>query len=306
MEVQKRIPDLPVSPETIRAISSLSPARSLGALLLEWLIIIASIELHLHYHNPLVFFFVWLMIGSRMYGLYSLLHDGMHYLLHPNRKVNDWICRLFIAWPLFLSLERVRNAHMAHHKYLKTDGDPESVHLNYEEFHFPKTRTSLALIFLKDLTGINFVYYRLKKVVNFLSGKTQPSKYPNFDPRAIIFYVSILALFVYMNWEVKFLIYWVVPYATLYQALNRLRLSTEHFHIPANKLFQTRTVNLNIVERFFFSPHNLGFHAEHHLYPAVPFYRLRSLHRMLVETRQFNENVIVDRSYFSVLKNYLK
>jgi fatty acid desaturase len=37
-----------------------------------------------------------------------------------------------------------------------------------------------------------------------------------------------------------------------------------------------------MLQRFFLFPHHVGYHIEHHLYPAVPHYHLPALHAALM------------------------
>jgi fatty acid desaturase len=301
--------------QDIRMLSKVSYWRGFFAVLSEWLIISAAVWFSLRFNNVPAYLVAWLIIGTRMYALYSLLHDGIHYLLFPNKQVNDWICKRFLSWPLFISFSRIRKFHLAHHQYLKTPDDPEAVHLQYKEFQFPLSATGVAFTFLKDITGINFVFYKSSKILRSLSsGFTRQGNakeklsgaLAQFDWDMAIFYVVLVAYLIYWHLVWPFVLYWIIPYITIYQVLNRIRLSTEHFHLPEEKLFQTRTVKLNLFERFVFSPHNLGYHTEHHLYPSVPFYRLPALHKKLMNAASYRDNIVVSKSYFQVIKEYVK
>jgi fatty acid desaturase len=299
----------------IRALSKVSNWMGIVTILWEWLLISGAIYLSVRFNSILVYLVAWLIIGTRMYALYSLLHDGIHYLISPKKQVNDWICRLFLSWPLFTSLNKIRKFHQAHHQYLKTPGDPEAIHLQYKEFQFPAPVSGVVFTFLKDITGFNFIFYKCRKIVRSISSsfstsantEGNPAKSTNhFEWGMIVYYTVIVIALFYSGKEIQFILYWLLPYITIYQLLNRLRLSTEHFHLPEDKLFQTRTVILNLPERFIFSPHNLGYHAEHHLYPSVPFYRLPALHKKLMSQISFRNNVVVSKSYFQVIKEYVK
>jgi len=133
-------------------------------------------------------------------------------------------------------------------------------------------------------------------------GNLKDNKYP--VPQ-LIFYGMIISFILYMGWGGAFFLYWTIPYITIYQALNRLRLSTEHFHLDERSAYHTRTMNLTLLERFFLSPHNLGFHTEHHIYPSVPFYRLQIVHRALMDNEEYRKHAIIDRSYTEVIKKYI-
>jgi fatty acid desaturase len=70
---------------------------------------------------------------------------------------------------------------------------------------------------------------------------------------------------------------------TVLQAILRLRAICDHrvvtdFSAP---LSAARTNLAGPLSRFLLFPHDVNYHVEHHLYPAVPHYRLRALHRAL-------------------------
>ena len=73
---------------------------------------------------------------------------------------------------------------------------------------------------------------------------------------------------------------WAVP-ALLGQPFLRLYLLAEHTGCPhvANMLENTRTTFTNRPVRFI--AWNMPYHAEHHVYPAVPFHRLPAFHAIL-------------------------
>ena len=78
------------------------------------------------------------------------------------------------------------------------------------------------------------------------------------------------------------LLYWALP-AILGQPFLRTYLLTEHTGCPeCSDMFRnTRTTLSNAVVRFLMW--NMPYHTEHHAFPAVPFHRLPSLHRRIVD-----------------------
>ncbi|GIV35083.1 MAG: fatty acid desaturase [Chitinophagales bacterium] len=287
--------------DAVRELAKLSPLRSMAAIALEWALLTGAIALHRQFPHPVVYAFAFVLIGTRMYALYSLMHDGMHYLLLKNKFFNDLCTRLFLAWPLFLSLSRTREAHLRHHLHLKTADDPEMAHLQYDEFKFPKTRRQWLAIWMMDLTGINFLRYFIAKKIRaarkVLSGRSVPGIMPKpvsyHQALKLVYYTVLAAVLMWTNTFMAFVLYWLLPYMTLYQLLNRIRLSTEHFHIASEEVYQTRTVKSGWIERALIFPHNINYHAEHHLFPYVPFYRLPALHRLLQQHSAVSRRIYV-------------
>jgi fatty acid desaturase len=76
--------------------------------------------------------------------------------------------------------------------------------------------------------------------------------------------------------------YWLVP-ALLGQPFLRLLLIVEHTGCSqdANGLTNTRTTLASWPVRFLMW--NMPYHAEHHLYPSIPFFQLPQAHRELRE-----------------------
>ncbi len=82
---------------------------------------------------------------------------------------------------------------------------------------------------------------------------------------------------------------WLVPLLTVLQPILRLRAICEHgaVHDFSSPLTAARTNRggglANALGRALLFPHHVNYHLEHHLYPAVPHYRLPRLHRLLAD-----------------------
>ncbi|MCZ6658402.1 MAG: fatty acid desaturase [Gammaproteobacteria bacterium] len=75
---------------------------------------------------------------------------------------------------------------------------------------------------------------------------------------------------------------WVLPIVTFYTGFNSIRSMLEHAHTDdsSDRHFSFRS---NPLERFFLAPWNMNFHAEHHLYMAIPYHQLPALRQYLGE-----------------------
>jgi fatty acid desaturase len=292
-----------LNPKEYKALTVLAPWKSMLAIIAEWTLIIAAIALHRHFPVWYVYFPVWLIISTRLYAMYSLLHDAIHFSISRSKWLNDVVGQLFLGVPLFISLKEMRKVHLAHHKYLQTAKDPEMKHLQYDEFQFPKTRFQLFKLGLFDLTGLNFLYYKLQYIVQLLL-------HLNRKNSTGLFRLLMMAAAVFAAYQAGILsgllLYWIIPYATLYQLLNRIRLSTEHFNLHPQNHYKTRSVISSLPEKLFLSPYNLGYHLEHHLFPGVPFYNLPELHEQLSRQPQYSSDVVMQKSYLYVLKDLIK
>jgi fatty acid desaturase len=76
---------------------------------------------------------------------------------------------------------------------------------------------------------------------------------------------------------------WLLPALTLLQVMGRVRAIMEHAGYLAGKdqRLNARTIVRPSWQTFFFGPHAVHFHIEHHENVRVPFYRLSGVHRAM-------------------------
>ena len=99
--------------------------------------------------------------------------------------------------------------------------------------------------------------------------------------RAMSLFVAGLAIAsaIVFGWRTPFL-YWIVP-QLIGQPFLRAYLITEHTGctLDRNGLTNTRTTRTNGLVRLLMW--DMPYHAEHHLYPSIPFHRLADAHRQI-------------------------
>lgn len=286
--------------------------KGIGLLILDWLVIGVAIAGCSLYFNPLTYVFAWLIIGGRMMGLWTLLHDGHHHMLLPNRKLNRALTQLFIAWPLFRSLEEYDRSHGDHHRYLGSEKDPNVQMLRYNEFQFPMSKSKFSRILILDLLGVNFIrYFLLKRIVFPVQrmnqgesnlGEEIKATYEGFSLSKTIYWVSILAALSYLGLIQEFILYWVIPSITWFSMMFRLTTISDHCFTEQVPTHRTRSVLVNWFERSFMVPHNLNYHIEHHTYGGVPCYNLGALHDHLMTHEWFRSNAEIVTGYREVFK----
>ena len=69
---------------------------------------------------------------------------------------------------------------------------------------------------------------------------------------------------------------------------------------------RTRTTLPSLLERMFVAPLHINYHLELHLYPSVPFFRLRALHAALMRDDHFRSTAHVTRTYLGVLRECVR
>ncbi len=96
--------------------------------------------------------------------------------------------------------------------------------------------------------------------------------------------VQALLLMCFNDWRVN-LLWFLLPFTG--QIFNRLLAQSQHIGLSSLKsegpLKHSRSLRLPWLIEFLYA--GMNFHAEHHLAPGVPYYRLKELHAILIEKR---------------------
>ena len=232
---------------------------------------------------PLTIPLMAMVIGNRQLGLFILMHDAAHGLLHANRTVNDRLARWFCGYELNI----YRPYHLQHHRFVQQTGDPDLVLSS----PFPVTRDSLCRKIIRDLTGQTFLKQRFGGVVAKLKAR-QPGESAFALVAAELkqqraFYLTnaagLLAFSAAGLWW-AWVLMWLLPMATWLPLVSRLRNIAEHALIEQNgtdPLRHARTTHANLLERLFIAPYWVNYHGEHHMFTQIPCWNLRRAHRLL-------------------------
>ena len=300
-----------VDSEIIKHLSILKPWRSILAILIDWTIIILCIIVCVrisYWFYPLAF----VIIGSRFHGLEAMMHEATHYLLHPNKRINEFIGELSV-WPLGLSLFLYRKVrHFAHHKNIGTVRDSHIVSYKKDSTRFEipapprqflKNCLTVALKFPTEIwVGQLFVIGRLLPQFS----KNLGWSWIGFQ---LLIGLGIVIGSIMFGLKIAgiYLLFFVVPLMWVAVFSRYVRLLTEHFGIPVNQQnfipgSETRTILVSWPVRVLFWPHNLNYHIEHHWYPSVPFYNLPKLHEILLKSPQVNQKMHITRGMKSLFQ----
>jgi fatty acid desaturase len=299
-----------IEPSRLRALSRVQPVRAALHIALEWTAILAAAWLCWSHWHPALYVLCVAFIGARQHALLVLMHDGSHHRLFPDRRVNDWIGEIFLAWPFVaFSMQSYRRSHFAHHRYVNSDRDPDWVRKQNPEWEFPKGRIALARVLLASLFGGGVL--RQIRYAREIGGKRSVSEAPAtgagraLRTARVVFLVLLAAVILGGGLLVPFVLFWVVPFATWTQLVLHLRSIAEHFALerdPRDDLYGgTRNTFANAFDRVFIASKNVGLHLDHHLYPSVPFYRLPELHALLLQDAGYRASAHHTAGYWRVL-----
>ncbi len=249
---------------------------------------------------PLTIPLAVLVIGTRQLGLFILMHDAAHGLLHPKRRVNDWVAH----WLCSSSLGEYRPYHLQHHRYVQQAEDPD-LGLSAP---FPISRASLRRKLLRDLSGQTFYKQRLAPLFAAPTGSSSLARHSQelVRGRRFVFGNAMgFTLFAVAGFWWVWLLMWLLPMATWLPLVTRIRNIAEHALVgrdQADPLRQARTTHAGFVERALLAPYWVNFHLEHHLFTQVPCWKLPKAHALL-QQQGITARMEVQPGYLIVLRH---
>jgi fatty acid desaturase len=304
-----------LTPQRVKELSTLRPARAVLDTLWCWLVILISWAACAVWPVWYVCVPAMVVIGTRYYALFIIGHDGMHRRLFPKMTHNDLFCDLFLLGPIG-AITRINNRnHIEHHSHLATERDPD----RHKHACFNKHSRPRLVAFLSGLASL---YPAVKNVFFRDSGGPHApgheDKAPNsvdlLKPRYTLRDVAILVgwqaaliggLTIFVGWW-AFPVLWLVP-VYLFMYLGDLSRSfLEHSHPESDEKADEHrmiTYTSHPLERMFFAPMNMNYHIAHHLWPSIPYYNLPRAEAEFKHKPEA-EGLIWRRSYVGYLLRY--
>ncbi len=192
-----------------------------------------------------------------------------------------------------MSTKDYRSNHIAHHRHTNSEQDPDWVRkIPLPEWQFPQSKSAIAKTLFKQILIGGFQWVALM------------AKLSRNDWKKGLYWASVItAVTAFGVWQ-EFLLYWMVPLLALFPLIQRIRSISEHFGLPReHELNHTRNILAGPVERFLIGPHNINYHLAHHLFPSIPHYKVKDLHKGLMKHPVYAECSHTNDSYFTAKKS---
>lgn len=243
------------------------------------------------------------VVGTRYYALFIIGHDGLHRRLFESRRMNDGWNDIFILGPVGAITRLNRQNHMTHHMTLGLANDPD----RYKYLAGDKT-TFISLAF--SLTGLRYVF---RALANVFLPRAPPgnSRYTLRD--MVILLAWQAALIGGLTWAIGWWAYpafWLLPVYVFTFTADIVRVFLEHSHPEPDSHSATRERLISFIsnplERRFFAPLNMNFHAAHHLWPGIPYYNLPDADRMMRASIGSSDAILWRRSYMAYLLTFAR
>lgn len=282
-------------------LSARSSWKGLALVLHCWLVIAASMAIGVIW--PITIPLMVMVIGNRQLGLFILMHEGAHGLLHPHRQTNNLVAR----WLCGSELDVYRPYHLQHHRFVQQSEDPDLV----LSAPFPIKRESLRRKIVRDLSGQTFYKQRFGLLAGQLKARSKgasvlPLIRAEMQRQRTILLLNAagFAAFAAAGLWWAWVLMWLLPMASWLPLVTRLRNIAEHALITQNgtdPLRHARTVRAGFIERLLLAPYWVNYHCEHHMFTQIPCWNLAAAHRIL-ESRQVTQRMEVQPGYLTVLR----
>ena len=282
-------------------LSARSSWKGLALVLHCWGVIALAMVIGIRW--PITIPLMVMIIGNRQLGLFILMHDAAHGLLHASRTVNDRVALWFCGSELGI----YRPYHLQHHRFVQQSEDPDLV----LSAPFPITPSSLRRKIIRDLTGQTFFKQRFGALAASL--KSPP---PGISRMALLMAeakkqrvflwtnAAGLAIFSAAGLWWAWVLMWLLPMATWLPLVSRLRNIAEHALIVQNgtdPLRHARTTYASFIERALIAPYWVNYHCEHHMFTQLPCWSLPLAHRLLA-AKGITPQMEVQAGYVTVLR----
>jgi fatty acid desaturase len=225
-----------------------------------------------------------------------LMHEAAHWRLASRPGVNTGMARWLCAYPVGADIGAYRRRHHLHHRHTRQADDPD---LGLAA-PYPVTRGAFWRDVLRDLTGVNACRHAL--AWRALDGGGVAAVWSRWRGPLVANAVLLAALTALGHGQL-YLLLWLLPLATWYQVVARVRDIAEHALASEDDdpLRNTRTVLAGFLARTFVAPYWVNYHLEHHLLVFVPCWKLREAHALLV-AKGYGPRMEVAPSYAAVIR----
>ena len=302
--------------DELKELSRCSFFKSWFYILSDWFLIVGIFSLYIHFSHWWVYLICLVLMARTQLALAILMHDGAHRRLFQNAFTNDYVGQFFTAAPVFFSLGSYKQNHLVHHQDPLVANDPDITLTG----GYPISKKSFARKLVRDAVGVSyfkfikyFLYQAHKRRKKIHTAEREVRK----NTRAfLVSFGGVLFSIVTVNTLIFLCLYfsghpwlyltlWFVPTVTVLQLLLRIRGVTEHAGYQPNvdQRLNARTV-VNPLQTFFFAPHGVNYHIEHHVYPGIPFYNLSRVHVLLRERGALPEKNLY-RGYGKVISELM-
>jgi fatty acid desaturase len=237
---------------------------------------------------------IYVVIGWGQFCLSNGQHEAIHHNFGaPHRES---ISMFLTAYPIGLT-RAYRQVHFNHHRYFG-DAVRDPDYGNYA--NFPASKLALLKRLLINVSG--FIALR-----QFLRQETGQSS--RFDvAQLVVVQLIILALFSMVTSPLYYCIFWLLPIITIARCCSFMRTFCEHANEISGEEFTYRSINGSTLQTLVLGMFRFNYHAEHHLYPSVPYPHLPRTSQIILQRAGPDQRIyeIYNGGYLGLLFHWSK
>ncbi len=251
--------------------------RTALTLTIDWGIIVAAVAISLHFESTWVYLLSVLVIARQMNAISELHHHAMHGNLF-RRWWPHHAFEFLYSLPLFTRVSADRAEHLQHHQTYSVATNDHLVWgrgYGLDPAHQRSRLYMLWFLLIRPFCGL-LQFAALKSIlVN-----------PNWRDRSyrrtlLTFWGLVIAGFALAGRPELLFWYWLVPYFTVFQVFFFWDDMMGHYNCP-----QTGTREMRGLAFLLITGHGTTHHNVHHLYPAIPWFRMARATQIFVSPQE--------------------
>jgi fatty acid desaturase len=218
----------------------------------------------------------YFMISKAQLSLLLSGHEAIHYSLFRNKRLNDLVGAWLCFAPMGVGYNVARAAHLDHHRYLLTEQDAKLDH----QIENP-TRRRLTVRLLGPLFGL-YLWKGLLRIVGLSwTSRAKPTFLVSASGRRadlasiVVSGLVMFASLTLLDWRL-YPFFWLAPLFTVAAFFHNIKGLLDHVQLPGEPDDLLYSYRVTLLDRLFL-PTQQARHAEHHLYPHVPYHRLQKI-----------------------------
>ena len=258
-------------------------------------------------HSHFAAFLLSVVLGAIWASLFGPFHECTHQTAFKSQWLNTlggWLTGI----PFGMGPAVYREFHFDHHRYTQDPGkDPELLFLGGQPVSWPTRLKSWLLM----ITGSGLIIFKggaLMKLPflaydkwDLIAPWAPPQQRPTLAWQSGVVGLCWAALII-----AAFIgpagMGWILFAAIIGHSFQAMWVTTEHTGLPNEGSILARTRTMLTSPFFSWWLWNMNFHAEHHAWPAIPWYQLPVLHKEVAEYLDAKE-LSYARLQFNVWRN---
>ena len=229
--------------------------------------------------------FAVLIIGSRQRALATITHEASHGTVARNRRLNNVLGSYFSGYLVGILFQAYQASHVQSHHGHFGDGENDAdykymrdmgVYDRCSQWRYTWNILIKPLLMLRLPSYLGYLVRDRLLAAKSVEGRREAIRF-------IAFWSVLLGTILSFGFGWAFLLYWVVPFLTSYQILGWYIELSEHAPMMDARLdiHMSRNRNSHWLERLLTGMHGENYHLAHHLWPRVPFWKMRQLNDVL-------------------------